>query len=63
MAGSVCRFAPSAARQNKNPTAVWQWGFDKSLVSESEPDCRVAQQQRTRKQQIQIAIHALKLAI
>jgi hypothetical protein len=27
-----------------------------------EPDCRTAQQQRVRKQQIQIAIHAAKIA-
>jgi hypothetical protein len=32
-------------RQNKNPTAVWQWGSI-NLVNESEPDRRAAQQQR-----------------
>jgi len=39
-------------------------GFTRSLVSESEPDCRAAKQQRVRKQQIQIQIqvHGEKLA-
>jgi hypothetical protein len=29
--------------KNKNPTAIWQWGF-KSLKTESEPDCRAGKQ-------------------
>jgi hypothetical protein len=43
----------------KNPTAGWQWGSI-NLVNKSEPDRRATQQQRV-KQQIQIAVHAIRL--
>ena len=46
--------------QNKNPTAGWQQGSI-NLVTQSEPDRRAAQPQRVQ-QQIQIAVHASKLA-
>jgi len=45
----------------KNPTAVGQWG-SLNLVNESEPDRRAAKQRVQQQVQIQIAIHAGKLA-
>jgi hypothetical protein len=45
--------------KNKKPTAVWQW-VDENFWNESKPNCR-AGQQRVRKQQVQVLIHATKL--
>ena len=47
---------------NKNPTAGWQWGSLKPVI-QSEPNRRAAQQQqRARKQQVQMTIHDNNLA-
>jgi hypothetical protein len=52
------RSQSAATGQNKNPTAVWQWGSI-NLVNESEPYRRAAQQQRVQQQvQSQITLHA-----
>ena len=54
--------AASSFGKTKNPTAGWQWGSI-NPVTESEPDCRAAQQQRVQQQvQIQITIHVDRLA-
>jgi len=52
---------PSRQRQKtKNPTAGLAVGFSKFVVMELEPDCRPAQQQGVKQQQIlQIANHAV----
>jgi hypothetical protein len=47
-------------KKQKTPPPVWQWGLEKS--KQLEPDCHAAQQQRVRKQQVQIAIHGRNLA-
>jgi hypothetical protein len=45
----------------KTPLPIRQWGSQK-IREQLEPDCRAGQQQRLRKQQVQIAIHAGNLA-
>jgi hypothetical protein len=48
-------------RSTKNPTAGWAVGLA-NLATKLEPNCR-AGKQRVRKQQVQVAIHAVNLAV
>jgi hypothetical protein len=47
-------------KKTKTPPPGWQWG-PVNFRESPEPDCRAAQQQRVRKQQIQVAIHGAKI--
>jgi hypothetical protein len=53
----VAYVSARASESNKKPTAGLAAGCSEIAVNELKPDCHAAQQQRVRKQQVQVSIH------